>query len=153
MWGNGNINTQTRNCNSESNTCKNTAELQLYTYISYYVCWYLSHVLLFATLSTIAHQAPLSTEFSREWIAIPFSRGSSRPTNWTQVFCITGRFFTIWATKEAHYKTMLTILIMLYYIPYYSFILYWKLVHFDNLIPIPIPPTSASGNNKSDLFL
>ena len=36
-----------------------------------------------------------------EWVAIPFSRGSSRPTDWTWVSCIVGRFFTIWATREA----------------------------------------------------
>ena len=29
-----------------------------------------------------------------EWVAIPFSRGSSQPRDWTQVFCIAGRFFT-----------------------------------------------------------
>ena len=34
--------------------------------------------------------------------AIPFSRGSSQPRDWTQVFCIPGRFFAIWATREAH---------------------------------------------------
>ena len=33
-----------------------------------------------------------------EWVAMPFSRGSSQPRNWTWVSCITGRFFTIWAT-------------------------------------------------------
>ena len=37
-----------------------------------------------------------------EWVAIPFSRGSSWPGDWTWVFCIAGRFFTIWATREAH---------------------------------------------------
>ena len=31
-------------------------------------------------------------------IAIPFSRGTSRPRYWTLVFHIVGRFFTIWAT-------------------------------------------------------
>ena len=36
-----------------------------------------------------------------EWVAIPFSKVSSQPRNWTQVFCIAGRFFTIWATREA----------------------------------------------------
>ena len=36
-----------------------------------------------------------------EWFAIPFSRGSSWPRNQTQAFCIAGRFFTIWATREA----------------------------------------------------
>ena len=35
-----------------------------------------------------------------EWIAIPFSRGSSWPKDWTQVTCIAGRFFTIWATGK-----------------------------------------------------
>ena len=29
-----------------------------------------------------------------EWVAMPFSRASSRPRNQTQVFCIAGRFFT-----------------------------------------------------------
>ena len=35
-----------------------------------------------------------------EWIAISFSRGSSQPRDWTWVFHITGRCFTIWATME-----------------------------------------------------
>ena len=36
-----------------------------------------------------------------EWVAIAFSRGSSRPRDWTQVSCIAGRRFTVWATREA----------------------------------------------------
>ena len=36
-----------------------------------------------------------------EWVAIPFFRRSSWPRDWIQVFCIPGRFFTIWATREA----------------------------------------------------
>ena len=32
---------------------------------------------------------------------MPSSRGSSQPRDRTQVFCIAGRFFTIWATREA----------------------------------------------------
>ena len=36
-----------------------------------------------------------------EWVPIPFSGGSSRSRDWTWVSCITGRFFTIWATREA----------------------------------------------------
>ena len=35
-----------------------------------------------------------------EWIAIPFSRGSSQPRDQTQVSCIAGGFFTIWATGK-----------------------------------------------------
>ena len=37
-----------------------------------------------------------------EWIAISFSRGSSRPRDRTQVSCIVDRRFTIWATREVH---------------------------------------------------
>ena len=36
-----------------------------------------------------------------EWVAFPFSRGSSQPRNGTQVSCIAGGFFTSWATREA----------------------------------------------------
>ena len=35
-----------------------------------------------------------------EWVAIPFSRGSSQPRDRTWVACIAGRFFTGWATRE-----------------------------------------------------
>ena len=35
-----------------------------------------------------------------EWIAISFSRVSSRPRDWTWVSCTAGRFFTIWAMRE-----------------------------------------------------
>ena len=35
-----------------------------------------------------------------EWIAIPFSRGSSQPRAWTWVSHIVDRCFTIWATRE-----------------------------------------------------
>ena len=35
----------------------------------------------------------------QEWVAIPFSRGSSWPRDWIPVSCIAGRFFTIWATR------------------------------------------------------
>ena len=36
-----------------------------------------------------------------EWVAISFSRGSSWPRDQTQVSCIAGRRFTIWAIREA----------------------------------------------------
>ena len=37
-----------------------------------------------------------------EWVAYPFSRGSSRPRKRTGVSCIADRFFTsFWATREA----------------------------------------------------
>ena len=36
-----------------------------------------------------------------EWVAIPFSRGSSQPRDLTQLSHIAGRFFTLWAIREA----------------------------------------------------
>ena len=36
-----------------------------------------------------------------EWVAFPFSRGSSQLRDQTRVSCIAGRFLTIWATREA----------------------------------------------------
>ena len=47
-----------------------------------------SHVWLFATLWTVAHQAALSMGFFRQWVAISSSRGSSRHRDWTCVSCI-----------------------------------------------------------------
>ena len=35
-----------------------------------------------------------------EWVAIPFSRGSSGPRDQTLVSCTAGRFFTVWDTGE-----------------------------------------------------
>ena len=68
------------------------------------VLGHFSHVWLFATLWTVAHQTPVPGILQArilEWVAIPFSRGSSQPRDWTQVSCTVGRFFTVWATKEA----------------------------------------------------
>ena len=42
-----------------------------------------------------------------EWVAFPFSRASSQPTNQTQVSCIAGGFFTTRATKEASKNSVL----------------------------------------------
>ena len=36
-----------------------------------------------------------------EWVAISFSRGSSRPRNWTRVSRSVGRRFTVWASRGA----------------------------------------------------
>ena len=38
-----------------------------------------------------------------EWVAIPFSRGSSWPRNWSQVSCSADRFFAIWATGRVKF--------------------------------------------------
>ena len=36
-----------------------------------------------------------------EWVYILFFRSSSWPIDWTQFSCFAGRFFTVWATREA----------------------------------------------------
>ena len=46
-----------------------------------------------------------------EWLAFPFSRGSSQPRDRTQASCIAGRFFTSWATTEAPFHRDITIII------------------------------------------
>ena len=55
-------------------------------------------VWLFASPWTVVHgilQARIL-----EWVAFPFSRGSSQPRDWTQVSLIAGSFFTSWAIRE-----------------------------------------------------
>ena len=67
-----------------------------------YTCMYgglfAESCLTLVTLWTVARQVPLSVEFSRQeylkWVAVSFSRGSSRPRNRTQVSRFAGKFFT-----------------------------------------------------------
>ena len=60
----------------------------------------------FAIPWTVAHQAPLSLGILQarilDGVVMPSSRGSYQARDQTQVSCIAGRFFTIWATREAH---------------------------------------------------
>ena len=62
-------------------------------------------------LRTVALQAPLSTGFSRQeyWSGLPFpSPGeSSQSRDQIQVSHIVGRFFTIWATREAQSQALM----------------------------------------------
>ena len=41
-----------------------------------------------------------------EWVAFPFSKGSSQGRDQTQVICTAGRFLTSWTTREALQKTL-----------------------------------------------
>ena len=71
---------------------------------------YFSCVQLFLTLWTVACQAPLSTGILQarilERVAMPSSRGSSRPRDGTSVSspALGSRFFTTGATWEVHKK-------------------------------------------------
>ena len=57
-----------------------------------------------------------------EWAAIPFSRGSCWPRDWTPVSCIAGKFFTIWAMGSPTYIFTNTHIYMYIYIPTYIYI-------------------------------
>ena len=39
-----------------------------------------------------------------EWVVISFSRGSSRPRDWTPASRIVGRHFTVWVTREEYWS-------------------------------------------------
>ena len=54
--------------------------------------------------SLLGSSVPRILQARTEGVAISFSRGSSQPTNWTQVSCIAGRFFTTWTRREAPHK-------------------------------------------------
>ena len=72
-----------------------------------------------------------------EWVATPFSRGSSWPKNRTEVSCIAGRFFTIWATRETHVWLISRVLI----IDSYSFYLLFSVFLWRGWsLKLPAPP-------------
>jgi len=67
-----------------------------------------SHIPLFATPWTVAHQAPLSMGFSRQeyWSVLPFPPPGDLPDSGTELMsptssALAGRFFTTGATWEA----------------------------------------------------
>ena len=45
-----------------------------------------------------------------EWVVFTFCRGSSKTSDWIQVSCIAGKFFTSWATGEAHWHWYMSII-------------------------------------------
>ena len=68
----------------------------------------LSRVQFFAMPWTVVHQALngilqgwILQARIPEWAVIPFSRGSSQPSEWTQVSRTAGGFFASWSTREA----------------------------------------------------
>ena len=70
-----------------------------------------------------------------EWVAIPFSWWSSWPSNQTWNSRITGRFFTVWATREAPYpRDIYFITGSLYF-----------LTHFACIFHPPTPCSAAMG--------
>ena len=66
-----------------------------------------------------------------EWIAISFSRGSSRPRNWTWVSRIAGRCFTVWATRAPVYLQGKFLKVEL---------LGWRVCIYNFLTSLPVGP-------------
>ena len=62
-----------------------------------------------------------------EWVAIPFSKGSSWPKDQTQVSCIAGRFFTMWATRD---EKLVTKTVLMQTHRESKFILLWNIETF-----------------------
>ena len=60
-----------------------------------------------------------------EWVAISFSRGSSRPRDRIQVSLIVGRCFTLWATREAYVAHKNTCLLDLHLYLHSGLIIKW----------------------------
>ena len=69
-----------------------------------------------------------------EWVAMPSSRGSSQPRDWTQVSCIAGGFFTIFTIWEAHIFLYVYLIrrLALFYVVYQIYLLsgFTKIVEF-----------------------
>ena len=77
-------------------------EESIYKISVYSLC--VSHLVVSDSLQP--HRLPLPGSFVHgilqarilEWVAVPFSRGSSWPRDWTQLSCISSRLFAILAT-------------------------------------------------------
>ena len=89
----------------------------------------LSHVWLFATpldcsLPGSSVHGILQTRIL-ECAVMPSYRGSSRPRDWTWISLIVGRFFTVWATRDARpcrcYPNLTTRLVLLIMAPCLNF--------------------------------
>ena len=66
-----------------------------------------------------------------EWVAYPFSKGSSQPRDWTQVSIIAGGFFTSWATREAQeYWSTNNSLLLLYHTCPFTYLKPYYIVSF-----------------------
>ena len=70
-----------------------------------------------------------------EWVALPFSRGSSQPRDQTQVSHISGVFLTSWAIREDH--TYIYVYVWWFYIYIYTHIyMIWFLNYLTDRTPV-----------------
>ena len=118
-----------------------------------------SHVKLFATLWTVAHQAPLSIGFPRQeyWSGLPFPSPGNLPNPGIEPMspaspAFTGRFFTTRATWEVPSLPV--------YLVYFSSMLchesytpLWKTTHQPQVLGKKVVEGSSSGLKLPDLCL
>ena len=80
-----------------------------------------------------------------ECVAIPFSRGSSWPSDWTWVFCIARRLFTVWATR-VHNKYSLNASNYCFYIIFlkYYYCFTRQCVFYDQVLPKIASPAQCT---------
>ena len=76
----------------------------------------LSHVRLFATPWTGSSVHGIFQARILEWVAISFSRRSSRSRDQTWVSRIVGRHFTVWATRDKDWLFTLFLLLLPFWI-------------------------------------
>ena len=74
-----------------------------------------------------------------EWVAFPFSRGSSQPRDRMQFSHIVGRFFTSWATREV--SGYIYIHTYTLFFGFFSFRSYYKLL---SIVPCGLQQDSSS---------
>ena len=96
-----------------------------------------------------------------QWVAFPFSRGSSQPRDQTQVSYIAGRFFTSWATREAQEYTWVGGPFLLQWIfliqewnwglLHYRQILYQLSHHYKYMYILSISPTHPTHLNPTKM--
>ena len=85
-----------------------------------------------------------------EWVAISFSRGSSRPRDWTQVSRIAGRRFNLWATRVVQLLSCVQIFVTPWTTAHQAFLSFTisrsllKLRSIELVIPSPSHPLLAS---------
>ena len=74
-----------------------------------------------------------------EWVAIFFSRGSSKPRDRTRISCTAGRCFTIWATREPNIYVCVCVCVYIYTHIYTCIYIYiFTIVQKNTWIPFKI---------------
>ena len=83
------------------------------------MCPILCNPMVYSPLGSFVHGILQRRVLER--VAIPFSRGSSWPGDRTWVSCTAGRFFTLWATGEAHCLLYKSLFLRISFVHFWSY--------------------------------